>query len=206
MLKDIKLKFTEITGLPAKKAFVVVVVSDIDDRKMRSTTDWEWAVENVLPQFRLNERSDDPELLGRLSQAELALSIAESKAEDLEERVNDLDEENQQLMMEIQKLEAKVNEANNLKTDEEVIVFAAVNGSDEIVEPLFESLLTNDIAWHKKLSKAFHPDTTKLNKQKAQELFILLTTIYQGIKNHETKQYPKQASESSKWNDGYDVD
>jgi regulator of replication initiation timing len=206
MLKEIKLKFVELTGMPAKKAFADVATGGVDNRKMRSTADWEWAVENVLPQFRLNERGDNSELLGRLSQAELALSIAESKVEDLEERVNDLDEENQQLMMEIQKLEAEVNEANNLKTDEEVIVFAAVNGSDEIVEPLFESLLTNDINWHKKLSKAFHPDTAKLNKQKAQELFILLTTIYQGIKNHETKQYAKQTSESSERNDGYDID
>jgi hypothetical protein len=194
MLKEIKLKFVEITGMPAKKAFADVATGGVEDRKMRSTADWEWAVENILPRFKAEQQNTicDTEEVNHLRER------LESVSKQYQREVAQFESVRQKMAEEISALQLENSElkaeSENLKTDEEIIAFAAVSASDEVVEPLFESLLTNDIGWYKKLSVVFHPDTTKLDKNKAAGLFNLLTEIYKGIKNHE--------SESKAWGSG----
>jgi len=46
-LRDLKSKFTEVTGFPAKKAFAAIAAPSSCDRAMRSKSDWVWVLEHI---------------------------------------------------------------------------------------------------------------------------------------------------------------
>lgn len=46
-IKQLKKRFTLLTGMPATKVFVKCACGTVEKRSMRRTEDWEWAITNL---------------------------------------------------------------------------------------------------------------------------------------------------------------
>lgn len=79
-------------------------------------------------------------------------------------------------------------EAQQEPADEAEAVAIAANAVPHVVAgKIFEAVLTlNYKSWFKKLALHLHPDTTRLEKNAAQELFVILSDKYNEIKEKES--------------------
>ncbi len=86
--------------------------------------------------------------------------------------------------------EAQSNEVRHVQkpADEAEAVAIAANAVPHVVAgKIFEAVLTlNYKSWFKKLALHLHPDTTRLEKNAAQELFVILNDKYNEIKEKES--------------------
>jgi anthranilate/para-aminobenzoate synthase component I len=197
-LSEAKQEFTRRTQMPAKKAFAELVVApgSLNGKRMTATVDWLWVLENMLPHWDKStdetplatfnaENQKQAEQIQQLVKQNESLTQALNQAEAECDRLR---VEQDELLAEIEQDRQRIAQAQALPADEAEAVAIAANAVPHVVAgKIFEAVLTlNYKSWFKKLALHLHPDTTKLEKNAAQELFVILSDKYNEIKEKES--------------------
>lgn len=160
-LKDLKEEFTKITGLPAKKAIVQLICTELEDRRMHSISDWEWVLTSIEPRFKLQTYQDYRNKVTELEQQNEVLANYISEQLNKPEPVAETTTET----LTNPSVESLEDVAYLLNETESRLLFT-----------LLLSYADNIKSAYKKLTKKYHPDVN--SSPKATALTVILNDVY----------------------------
>lgn len=190
-LKEVKIKFTEITGMEAVKKSVLKVCDGFETKTMKSIHDWQCAIDAIQIQRTDKYQQEIVEKLNKeIEYLQASINDLESENQDLTVSVNILENEKIELELQIEDLQQEI-EALSSNSEEYDRSFSNVNElivnfEGEFILLYFkyvlEHLRGDDLKkTYRSFSRLYHPDTTVLDKEKANKTFQLLNEVYEYV-------------------------
>lgn len=161
-LKELKAEFTRLTGLPAKKAFVVIAAPLMAECPMRSKPDWQAALSAI--EFRLFP------------------ATLKFQSEDSFQEASHLPEEYSQPHIET---DQKTDSEETVLLPEEHLAEYAAHVPDELVKRVVSTILLFDKGnikpVYRTLARSFHPDSSRLPEKQSNRLFGILSNAFDDV-------------------------
>jgi exonuclease VII large subunit len=192
-LKELKARFTELTRLPARKAFVVVAAPKMVGYAMRSKEDWSTAISMIEFSLKSNSSNGNDDSQQELDELRSRLDDMVSKLEFQSEQISQLEFELAEKSSKIAELEKECTqlkpetESAQEAEDEMYLVKYLLNVPDLEAEKVFYALMPPDSEGsqkvYRKLARVLHPDTKKLDEKSSARLFNAATNAYERLKS-----------------------
>lgn len=190
-LKEVKTKFTEITGMEAVKKSVLKVCDGFEARTMKSIHDWQCAIDSIQIQRTDKYQQEVVEKLNKeIEFLQASVDDLEKENQELTETIDVLENEKIDLQFQIEDLKQEVD-ALSANSDEYDRSFSNVNEllinfEGEFIllyfKYILEHLRGDDLKkTYRSLSRLYHPDSTVLDKEKANKTFQLLNEVYEYV-------------------------